>query len=303
MSIHAWCVLPDRPVVVLQVLHGMMEHSERYRPFAEWMAGQGIAVYAVDHPGHGKSVQSSNDLGHLDVKSGWKEIMEAQKALRKRIDQEYPGLPVILMGHSFGSAVARSFVQRHGREFPYAGLILSGAMQQPAPLLRAGLGLIALQKVIYGQRHRSKLMIALGHGQYAKPFAPVRTSFDWLSSVPETVDAYLADPLCGYACSLGYYRNFFKALLETWKENGIREMPSQLPVLLLGGSLDPAIRQGKDTQLLAEKYRNCGMQNITVKLFNNGRHEMLNEANRSEVWEFVRSWTVGQLSVGQVDKR
>jgi alpha-beta hydrolase superfamily lysophospholipase len=292
LPIQAWCILPDKPVAVLQLLHGMMEHSERYRPFAEFMTGQGIAVYAADHPGHGKSVQSADDLGHLDVKSGWKEIMEAQKALREQIDREHPGLPVVLMGHSFGSTVARSFIQRHGREFPFAGLILSGAMQQPYAMLHAGLDLIALQKAFYGQRHRSKLMITLGHGQYAKPFAPTRTSFDWLSSVPEVVDAYIADPLCGYACTLGYYQNFFEALQETWKGSNIRKMPSQLPVLLMGGSLDPAIRQGKDTQLLADKYRLCGIQNLTVKLFPGGRHEMLNEANREEVREFVKEWIV-----------
>jgi alpha-beta hydrolase superfamily lysophospholipase len=199
------------------------------------------------------------------------------------------------MGHSFGSAVARSFIQRHGREFPYAGLILSGAMQQPYALLHAGLDLITLQRAIYGQRHRSKLMIALGHGQYARPFSPARTSFDWLSSVPEVVDAYLADPLCGYACTLGYYQNFFKALQETWKTSNIRKMPSQLPVLLMGGSLDPAIRQGKDTELLGGKYRKCGMQKITVKLFGNGRHEMHNEVNSKEVWEYYRDWMVGVI--------
>jgi alpha-beta hydrolase superfamily lysophospholipase len=292
LDIHAWCILPEKPVAVMQLLHGMMEHSERYRPFAEWMAGQGIAVYAADHPGHGISVHSADDLGHLDVKSGWQEIMEAVKAMREHIGREHPDLPVFLMGHSFGSAVARSFVQRYGRELPFAGLILSGAMQQPYPLLHAGLDLITLQKAVYGQRHRSKLMITLGHGQYAKPFAPTRTSFDWLSSVPEVVDAYLADPLCGYACTLGYYLNFFKALKETWKSSGIREMPSQMPVLFMGGSLDPAIRQGKDTQLLAEKYRRCGMQNVTIKLFPAGRHEMLNEANCSEVWEYVKQWIV-----------
>jgi alpha-beta hydrolase superfamily lysophospholipase len=292
LAIHSWCILPEKPLAALQLCHGMMEHSERYRPFAEWMAEHGIAVYAADHAGHGQSVDSPEDLGHLDVKHGWEAVMEAQEKLRQRIDLECTGIPVLLMGHSFGSAVARSFIQRYGKEYSYACLILSGAMMQSPPLLRAGLGIIALQRLFQGQHHRSRLMITLGHGQYAKPFAPARTLFDWLSSVPEQVDKYLADPLCGYACTLGYYRNFFKALLETWEETGVREMPSRLPVLLLGGSLDPAIQMGSDTRRLASRYRSFGMSNITVKLYPEGRHEMHNEVNKMEVWEYYRSWII-----------
>jgi alpha-beta hydrolase superfamily lysophospholipase len=184
-------------------------------------------------------------------------------------------------------------VQRYGKDHPLAGLILSGAMQQPPFLLRAGLLLITVQKIRFGQRHRSRLMITLGHGQYAKFFAPERTRFDWLSSVSGVVDAYLDDPLCGYACSLGYYRNFFRALLDTWKASNIREMPSQLPALFLGGNLDPAIRFGKETRLLAEKYKRCGIRSVKTKIYKTGRHEMLNEVNREEVWEFLKGWMDG----------
>jgi alpha-beta hydrolase superfamily lysophospholipase len=104
------------------------------------------------------------------------------------------------------------------------------------------------------------------------------------------VDAYVDDPLCGYACSLGYYRNFFRALQESWKAANIRKMPSQLPVLLLGGSMDPAIRFGKDTRLLKERYETLGLENVKVKLFKNGRHEMLNERNRMEVFGYLKEW-------------
>lgn len=293
--IHAWSLIPEESHAVLHILHGMMEHSERYKAFAKWMAERGVAVYAADHPGHGKSLRNEYDLGHLDIRSGWEEILEAVRLMQERIRGEHPGLPVILLGHSFGSAVARSFVQSQGKEFPMAGLILSGAMQQPSPLLRAGLALIAIQKARYGQHHRSQLMISLGHGQYAKFFAPNRSSFDWLSSVPEVVDDYVNDPLCGYACSLGYYHNFFRALLESWSCNAIKKMTSFLPVLLMSGSLDPAVRFGKDTRLLAERYAGCGMVNVRTKIFRNGRHEMLNEVNREEVWEFLREWMMKEV--------
>jgi len=145
-DIHAWKIVPEIPQGIIHLMHGMMEHSDRYRVFAQWMSDQGIAVYAADHPGHGRSVLTAADLGHLDVKSGWAEVMEAQRQVREQIRRDYPRMPVILMGHSFGSAVARSFIQRFSHEFPYAGLILSGAMQQPYSLLHAGLDLIMLQK-------------------------------------------------------------------------------------------------------------------------------------------------------------
>lgn len=293
--IHGWYVSHEAPRMVLHILHGMMEHSARYREFADWMAGNGVSVFAADLPGHGISVLSVDALGHLDDLSGWDEVMEAVRIQQDTLRRVHPGVPVFLLGHSFGSVVARSFAQRYGRDYPLAGLILSGSMQPPTPLLYAGMAITAIQKFRYGQRLRSRLMISLGHGQYAKFFAPARTRFDWLSSVPEAVDAYLADPLCGYACTLGYYRNFFRALLDTWKEKSIREMTSHLPVLIYGGSLDPAIRFGKDIRMLAERYRKCGMTDVKMKIFKNGRHEMHQEANREEVLEMVWDWMAMQL--------
>ena len=293
--VNAWRILPETPRYVLHILHGMMEHSARYHEFAEWMAGQGFAVYSADLPGHGASVQGTSDLGHLEDESGWEEVIGSVRSVQDRIRREHHGLPVFLLGHSFGSVVARSFAQRHASKYPLAGLVLSGAMQQPPLLLHLGMLLTSLQKARHGQRHRSRLMIRLGYGQYAKYFAPNRSPFDWLSSRTKTVDDYDADPLCGYDCTLGYYRNFFRALLETWKVSGIRKMPSHLPVLLLGGSMDPAIRFGKDTRMLKDRYRGSGMSKVSIKLYPNGRHEMLNEVNRLEVFEFLREWMVGAV--------
>jgi alpha-beta hydrolase superfamily lysophospholipase len=290
LQVSGWSVIPESPAAVLHILHGMMEHSARYREFADWLAGKGIAVFSADHPGHGTSIHNREDLGHLDDGNGWKLVSESVMILQEKIREAHPDLKVFMLGHSFGSVVARSFVQRYTSKFPLAGLILSGAMQQSSFLLGFGLLLTALLKVLHGQHYRSKLMITLGHGQYAKFFAPNRSSFDWLSSDQKTVDDYVNDPLCGYACSLGYYRNFFRALLETWHGDRIREIPSQLPVLFLGGSLDPAIQFGKDTRLLSEKYSSKGLGNVMVKLYKSGRHEMLNEVNRIEVWEDIWGW-------------
>ena len=299
-NIHAWSFIPASSIAVLHIVHGMMEHSGRYKGFAEWMSGNGIATYASDLPGHGLSVKDPEELGHLDETTGWNDILQAVSALQQRIHEEQAGLPVFLLGHSFGSVVVRSFVQNKSPDHhPNAGLILSGSMQQPSALLKAGLWMIPFLKIRHDQHHRSQLMINLGYGQYAKFFSPNRTRFDWLTSVPETVDTYLDDPLCGYACTLGFYENFFKALLKTWKVSNIRKVPRELPVLFLGGNLDPSTRFGKDIRLLSEKYKRNGMENVRTKLYKMGRHEMLNEVNKLEVWQFVKDWMTSVLESRQ----
>lgn len=280
----------NHPSAAIHVIHGMMEHSARYEEFTEWMSGRGIAVFATDLPGHGTAVQHEDELGHIEGGGGWEKIMAEVRKVQDHIRRQNPGLPVVMLGHSFGSAVARSFSQRYSRDYPLQGLVLSGAMQQPIALLYAGLGLIALQKAAYGSHLRSGLMIRLGYGQYSKHFSPKRTDFDWLSTDPAVVDAYVADPLCGFACTLGFYEHFFKALSQTWHSRNIQEMPSGMPILLMGGQLDPAIRFGKDTKALAKKYRQSGLKKAEIKLWENGRHEMLNELNKLEVWEYLSDW-------------
>ncbi len=278
-----------KPFAALHILHGMMEHSGRYANMAQWFEERNIAVYCEDLPNHGVNLINSGDLGHLNAES-WSKLMDHVAKIQKHIRAEHPGVPVYLLGHSFGSLVARAFVQENSATYPLSGLILSGAMQQPAMLLRAGLGLIALQSMVCGQRHRSGLMISLGHGRYSRAFKDHATSFDWLSSDPQIVREYLADPLCGYACTLGYYRYFFKGLIKTYHCSGIRRYPPGLPVLLVSGSLDPAVRNGLDTRKLARKFRAFGMTHVETRIFEGGRHEMHNETNKFEIWEYYRKW-------------
>ena len=275
---------------VIHILHGMMEHSGRYEGFSEFMVKEGIAVYTSDLPGHGKAVAKHEEPGHLDIRTGWQEILGETARIQRMIRQEHSGMPVFLLGHSFGSVVARSFSQKYGVEFPLSGLILSGSMQQPPALLKAGLLLVALQMALHGQKYPSRLMITLGHGQYHKKFRPKRTDFDWLCSDPVVVDKYLEDPLCGYACSLGFYHHFFQNLLDTWKCRNIRRLPAELPVLVFGGGQDPAVREGKDLEKITRKYRRCGLQQADLRIFPQGRHEMLNEVNKNEVWQWIKDW-------------
>ncbi len=287
---HTWHYIPEQPTAILHIIHGMMEHSARYREFAVWLSGQGIAVYSADLPGHGAAAASPEDLGHIDGDAGWDLILKSVRSVQDQIRAAHPGLPVFLLGHSFGSVVARDFAQQHVADYPIAGLVLSGAMQQPSPLLCAGMGLIALQKFFRGNRHRSALMVRLGYGQYSRHFKPARTDFDWLSTDPAVVDAYLADPWCGYACTLGFYQGMFRALRRSWSCRNIQSLPRELPVLLLSGELDPAIRFGADTRNLHLKYQRCGLDKTEMRLFEGGRHEMLNERNKTEVWAHILRW-------------
>ena len=292
LHVNRW--LPDGPPkAVVQVAHGMAEHSDRYARFGERLTEAGYAVYASDHRGHGSTSRTSNEAGYFADDHGFDTVVDDMHLVTDHARAENPGLPVFLFGHSMGSFLSRSFVTRFGADLD--GLVLSGTAGDPGALGKVGLALATAQAKLRGRRHPSGLMDQLTFGQYGAAFKPNRTKFDWLSRDEAEVDKYVADERCGNVFTSGFFVDLLGGLGTINSDEAVSRVPKDLPIHLVSGSLDPVGAQGKGVQQVADQYRRLGVEEVSVKLWPEARHEVLNETNRDEVMDEVVGWLDAHL--------
>ncbi len=290
-QIHVYEWLPDDPAEVkacVQIAHGMAEHAKRYEDFALFLNKNGFAVYANDHRGHGKTAGSVENLGYFAEEKGFEKVVEDMRVLTGKIQSEFPGKPVFLLGHSMGSFLSRSYAIEDASKIN--GLILSGTTGDPGLLGKVGVMLSNLISNIYGDKSPTPLMTKLSFGAYNKQFKPNRTEFDWLSRDEEQVDKYVNDPYCGTVFTAGFYRDMLGGLLYVNQKPAIAKMRKDLPVLLVAGDKDPVSENGKRVKEVFEKMKSAGVHNVELKLYPDARHEILNEINKEEVYNDILSW-------------
>jgi alpha-beta hydrolase superfamily lysophospholipase len=282
------------PQGMIQIAHGMAEHIERYRDFARFLADHGFIVCANDHLGHGKSVSSSDDWGNLPVKGGKDILIEDTHRLRILIAERFSTeLPYVLFGHSMGSFIARSYCAHHGEGL--AAAIFCGTGQQPLWLSRAGGMLAKLISSIKSATHKSTFLNNMGAGAYSKAVDKPRTPLDWLSFDEGNVDAYIADPASGFLFSAGGYATLLSLTAEIVTPACARAIPQDLPILFIAGAEDPVGTNGKGVEAAAEQLRKTGHTNVTVRLYEGMRHEILNETGHAKVYQDVLDWIVSSL--------
>ncbi|MFW5470661.1 alpha/beta hydrolase [Knoellia sp. CPCC 206435] len=292
-SLHTYRWLPDGPTHgVVQIVHGMAEHAARYERFAEALTGAGYAVYAHDQRGHGHTAAKA-DHGIFADRDGWSTVVADVSTVTEFAQTEHPGLPVVLFGHSMGSFVSRAYAALHSARL--AGLVLSGTGGNPGPLAAVGKAVAGVQSRVRGRRHQSGLMTKLTFGQYNAAFKPARTDFDWLSRDEAEVDKYVADPLCGNVFSAAFYADLLGGLQQINRSAAFAAVPRDLPVLVFSGSADPVGGGGKGVREVAEAYRSAGLSDVTLTIYPDARHEMLNETNRDEVTADVIAWLDAHL--------
>lgn len=293
--VHHWS--PDSPPkAVVQIAHGMAEHSARYERFAQALTDAGYEVYAGDHRGHGQTA-GPQDVGYFADEHGFDTVVDDMHALTLRIKDDHPDLPVFLFGHSMGSFLSRSYVTRYGSEL--AGLVLSGTGGSAGLLGKAGRGIAGAQARIKGRRHPSGLMNTLTFGQYNAQFKPARTDFDWLSRDPAEVDKYVADPKCGELFTVGFYADLLHGLERVNDVKEVSSTPADLPILLVSGSKDPVGgKDAKGVREVAARLRTVGVREVTTTIYPEARHELLNETNRDEVTADLIEWFDAHLPGG-----
>ena len=279
---------PDdaHPSAIVQVLHGLGEHMDRYERFAAACCEQGFAVVGHDHRGHGPSCDPRY-LGHFADRGGWNKVVNDAIAVQRFAYEVWHDTPIVLFGHSMGSFIAQSVAAREpGR---IKALVLSASTFSQRRRLHVGRLLARLVMLRSGGRGKSPLLNRLGLGGFNRRFAPNRTEFDWLSRDAAEVDRYVADPCCGMALSNLLWHDFLAGLLEVTALSTLRRIPEALPILITGGESDPL--GGKRGQtMLFRAYQRTGHTDVELKLYPHGRHEMLNETNRDEFTWDVLQW-------------
>ena len=289
-QIHAvwWLPASGTPRAVVQLVHGISEYILRYDPFARFLAEQGFAVVGHDHLGHGGTAKGPEEYGFFAEQDGWKYVLRDARALRELAGERFGGLPYFLMGHSMGSFVARGYLIAYPGTVD--GAILSGTGQEPPAAVALGRLLSALFSKTRGPKAHSNLLNALSVGAYNKQFAPNRTGADWISRDEAVVDAYVRDPLCRFLPTVGMFHDMMVGLQFLVKPEHLRRMSPDTPVYFFSGDKDPVGASGAGVRKVAGLFTQYGVRDVTVKLYPGGRHEMLNERNRDEVFQDTLGW-------------
>lgn len=290
-----WWRPQGTPRGVVQLVHGISEYMGRYDSFARFLTGQGFAVVGHDHLGHGKTARDASEYGWFGDKDGWKYVLEDTHNLFLQASETYPGLPYFLMGHSMGSFVVRGYLIFWPGTVN--GAILSGTGQEPPLTVAAGRLLSALFTRVSGPRAHSKLLNTLSMGAYNKQFKPNRTGADWISRDTAVVDTYCADPLCQFLPTVSMFHDMMVGLQLLARRDNLRRMAPDTPVLFFSGDRDPVGASGKGVKKVAGWFREAGVKDITLKLYPEGRHEMLNELNRDQVYQDILEWLEKHMPV------
>jgi alpha-beta hydrolase superfamily lysophospholipase len=248
------------PRAVLHVMHGWGEHALRYDRAAGGLNDVGIAVYADDHRGHGQTGVHNDTLGDLGP-GGMEGVVEAVRAVTERAVADHPDVPRFALGHSWGSMILHRYLQRWSDG-------LDGA-------------------VLTGTTYRT--VGRTGPTAINERFEPARTPYDWLSRDDAEVDRYVADPLCGFEVMQGR-----RPTADDPKRGEDRPVRAGLPILVMNGGDDP-VGGEEGARLLGEHYRGQGLTDVTVRVYDGARHELLNETNRDEVLADLIGWLTARI--------
>jgi alpha-beta hydrolase superfamily lysophospholipase len=258
---------PGKAAAIVQIAHGMGEHSFRYAHVAEFLNQAGFHVYANDHRGHGRSAKGRESLGDFG-NGGWNGLVADMVTLTRMARTREGRLPVVLLGHSMGSFAAQQYVLDHSALI--AGLVLSGSA--------------AVDKLAIDPSQEADLTV------FNRGFEPARTQHDWLSRDPAAVDAYEADPLCGFGINKTAMQTMAAGASRLVDPTALAQIRKDLPIYIFAGDKDPINHGLEWLKPVAERYRAAGITNVSEKYYPEGRHEMLNETNRDEVMRDLVSW-------------
>lgn len=276
------------PKGLVQLVHGMSEHSGRYRDFAAFLVSAGYAVCANDHIGHGGSV-SSDGYGYLPPDRGVDIMLEDVDRMR-RIAQDVVGhdVPYLVFGHSMGSLIVRAYIARHGEGI--TGAVACGTADRPAAIPLFGRFLIRMAALFRGWHAKATIFNNLANRRYTRDFRNENSPLAWISRNAENVRAYIADEVTGFTISLGAMYALMKLGGEAMSAKTAKKVPPSLPVLFIAGADDPVGGNGRDVEHAERRLHAAGVADVGLILYGGMRHEVLNEVDHALVYADVAAW-------------
>ena len=285
---YKWTPENDKIKGVVQIAHGIGEHAARYKIIANKLQNEGYCVYANDHRIHGKSASNKSLLGFYEGENYFEDAVRDMKIFTNIIQKEHPNKKIILFGHSMGSLLSRDYATKFGKDLD--ALILSGTASFMKGLGTLGIYSGKIVSKINGRHRSNKVLKNVFFSAFNKKFKPNRTNVDWISSDNNQVNLFESDPYRIENFSLGVFVDVLQASKKINKSSIFKNTPKKLPIYIFSGDKDPIGEMGKGVEQVAKNYKKAGLKDITLKLYKNGRHEMLNEVNREEVEKDVINW-------------
>lgn len=277
---------------IIQLCHGMCEYVLRYEPLARALCSKGFIFCGNDHLGHGYTAESEEDLGFTAVGGGGAFLVKDAHTLTEIMKAEYPNLPVVLMGHSMGSFVARLYMEHYADDITAAILSGTGGPEAPASL---GKKLAQIVIVKEGERSRSALLDKLAFGSYNKKFKKETIPHAWLTRDEEVRLRYAEDKFCNYKFTARGFYDLFDMLEAVSKKAWAKKIKSDLPILLISGDKDPVGNYGKGVRKVYDRLAEAGVKDVTLRLYVDGRHELFNETNKEVVIKNTVDWIEEKL--------
>lgn len=279
-----WYKSNHKPKAIVQLSHGMVEHIQRYDDFARFLVDNDIFVYGNDHRGHGETGINQGKLGYFSDQNGFEKVTNDLYEVTKIIKKEYPSVPLFLFGHSMGSFIVRKYIQSYSHHID--GIILSGTGFFPKLTTTTGQFLASLLPA----NEQSHIMNYLAFGSYQKNIKNAQTKFDWLTRDKLAVQAYLDDPLTGYVPTARFFYDLMDGLRDIHLKKLNQTIRKDLPILFLSGDADPVGNYSRGAWKVAKHYQKLGIEDIQMMIFDDGRHELLHELNKMDVYEQTLKW-------------
>lgn len=299
-KIHGVKWLPEdgNVVAVLQLAHGMVEYIERYASFAEFLTDKGFAVVGHDHIGHGDSVRNEEEWGIMNAEHPSDIMVEDIYTNYKQTKGEFPDVPYFILGHSMGSYMLRKTLSEKAKEMDgLKGAIIMGTGTEPDGTINMGLMVLKILAAFKSWNYRSKFVSGLMYGapykQYSIDGSVPENS--WLTKDVEIVNKYYQDPKCTFLFSLGAYKGLVESTKYDNDPQNIAKVKKDLPILFTSGAADPVGNMGKGVQAAYDKFVNAGVADVSIKLYENDRHEILNETDKEVVFEDIYQWMTSKM--------
>ena len=293
IAVHTWRPAAGQSVRgVIQLVHGMSEYVRRFQPIAEYFVSLGYVFCGNDHAGHGDSIQQEDKKGFFAAENGWNALVDDVMTVHRRLKAEYPEAKQILYGHSMGSFIARACASRYGTEFD---AFIFSATAGKNPLLPFAKLAARAEIRRRGAQQLSPRLNRLVFGPYVMSVKNRRTAFDWLSKDEAVVDAYIADPLCGFSFRCAAYRDLFEGLDEVSRKTWSDAVPD-VPIYVLAGDADPVGNFGRGPRRVCNNLIKSGKTKVFLQIYHGGRHEMHNETERDEVLHGIAAFLRGNLN-------